>query len=212
MAEGDSPPPYTSLYPHLNDTQNLQELVSELQHSLSIQDKRIHDLEDELRHTKTQYTSTKETKTHLCTSKGYEWVATSTNNVVPPMAIHMCVDAHGNDVYVGRAHFGNELTPAHVAARAAYVPHYGKEHSVDNYHILCTNFFKWVPSSGGQVPPGAVQAGHRRDGAPLYVGRVYHEGSCIIGKVHPNFQACFFLYQGKEMHSSTYEVLIFDMS
>lgn len=32
----------------------------------------------------------------------------------------------------------------------------------------------WIPSNGGQIPPGAVQGG--QDGEPVYVARARHEG------------------------------------
>ena len=56
-----------------------------------------------------------------------------------------------------------------------------------------------MPSEGGVVLPGAVQAGRNKDGMPLYVGRVFHEGTSIVGmviKLNPSSCICvtsFFL-------------------
>ena len=65
------------------------------------------------------------------------------DKTVPPMAVPMGFDHQGHPIYVGRAHFNNELTPAHVvpAKRLAYVPHNGKEHCVENYQVSCILYF-----------------------------------------------------------------------
>ncbi|KAJ3658327.1 hypothetical protein Zmor_010072 [Zophobas morio] len=141
----------------------------------------------------------------------YHWVNSCVcEENVPPMAVQMGFDTQNHPVYIGRAHFGNELAPVHVvpAKRAAYVAHDGKEHPVQNYEILCINYLKWVPARGGHVPAGAVQAGHNKDGAPLYVGRVSHDGSWIIGKIHPKFGVCYFPSHGKEVKATNYEALV----
>lgn len=49
--------------------------------------------------------------------------------------------------------------------------------------MLCEQRFDWVPTSGGNIPPDAVEGGRTSDGEPLFIGRVEHEGSQTIGKV-----------------------------
>ncbi|KAJ3644183.1 hypothetical protein Zmor_026853 [Zophobas morio] len=143
----------------------------------------------------------------------FSWVNSCIGDkTVPPMAVPMGFDAQGHPIYIERAHFNNELTPAHVvpARRVAYVPHNGKEHIVENYQLLCINL-KWVPAQGGQVPPGAVQTGHNKDGSPLYVGRVCHGGAWIVGKIHPKFSVCCFPCHGQELTADKYEALVCHM-
>lgn len=42
---------------------------------------------------------------------------------------------------------------------------------------------KWIESSNGNVPPGAIQVGQTSSREPLYIGRVKHKGSLCVGKV-----------------------------
>jgi hypothetical protein len=50
--------------------------------------------------------------------------------------------------------------------------------------VLVRGEFGWEFCSNGSVPADAVVAGHTGDGEPLYVGRVLHNGSQTVGKVH----------------------------
>ncbi|KAJ3660877.1 hypothetical protein Zmor_005306 [Zophobas morio] len=141
----------------------------------------------------------------------YHWVDSSTTDgKLPTTAFQMGVDHHGHAIYVGRTHFDNELTPVHVVPghKKAYVAYQGKEHPVEKYQLLCMNFFKWVPDHDGKVPEGAVEAGKNKDNSPLYVGRVFHEGSWIIGKIHPQFKVCCYPHDGKELTTKSYEALV----
>lgn len=64
----------------------------------------------------------------------------------------------------------------------------------------------WVPASGGQVPPNAMQAGF--DGSEqLYVARARHENDLIPGKLHPSHGVCYVAYGGGEHGHADYEVL-----
>ena len=46
---------------------------------------------------------------------------------------------------------------------------------------------QWVPSSQGQYVPGAVIGGSDKN-TFLYVGRVYHCGDLLPGKVHCQYR------------------------
>lgn len=49
--------------------------------------------------------------------------------------------------------------------------------------VLCEQRFDWVQAHGTNIPQNAVVGGQTSDGEPLYIGRVYHEGSNTVGKV-----------------------------
>lgn len=49
--------------------------------------------------------------------------------------------------------------------------------------MLVRKDFRWVPTSGGNIPPDAVPAGHTSSGETLYVGRAHHDGALVVGKV-----------------------------
>lgn len=88
----------------------------------------------------------------------------------------------------------------------------------------------WIDSEGGAVPSNAVVGGQTNDGETLYIGRVLHNGTVTVGKIHPSHGCCYFPYGkspsffdfyflilnflcnhnlgGEEMSANLYEVLI----
>ena len=42
---------------------------------------------------------------------------------------------------------------------------------------------EWVDASDGEVPRGALQGGHNKDGNPLFVARAEHDGNWCCGHV-----------------------------
>lgn len=63
----------------------------------------------------------------------------------------------------------------------------------------------WCDASGGMVPPAAVEGG--KDEETLFVGRAYHEGALIPGKVKPGHSVCYVAWGGEEHGKSDYQVL-----
>nr|XP_012150292.1 PREDICTED: uncharacterized protein LOC100878241 isoform X4 [Megachile rotundata] len=63
----------------------------------------------------------------------------------------------------------------------------------------------WCDASGGMIPPAAVEGG--KDDEPLYVGRAYHEGALLPGKVKPGHSVCYVAWGGSEHGKSEYQVL-----
>lgn len=49
--------------------------------------------------------------------------------------------------------------------------------------MLVRKDFRWVPTSGANIPPDAVPAGRTSSGETLYVGRAHHDGALVVGKV-----------------------------
>ncbi|CAG9764549.1 unnamed protein product [Ceutorhynchus assimilis] len=150
--------------------------------------------------------------THTGTSRegAYYWVDTFAHGATPSTAIHGGYDIDGTQIYVGRAFHEGDWLPAKVMPEknVAYVAYNGQEHAKDRYQVLCEQRFDWVPSSGGHVPPGAVEGGRTSDGETLYVGRVHHEGSLTVGKVHPSHGACYIPFGGREIGNDSYEILV----
>lgn len=68
---------------------------------------------------------------------------------------------------------------------------------------------QWKEASNGLVPENSIVAGREGDGQALFICRTKkYAGGVHIGKVRAEFGACNFPYGGKELKSSTYEVLI----
>ncbi|XP_022919886.1 uncharacterized protein [Onthophagus taurus] len=148
--------------------------------------------------------------THTYGYGGYYWVDCDVSRGVYPAAIMGGVDSDGTQIYVGRAYHGGDWIPAKVIPEKniAYVAYGGKEVPVHHYQLLCEQRFEWVPCSGGDIPPNAVIGGRTSDGEHLYIGRVEHEGSNTIGKVHPSHNSLYIPYDGEEVAYSDYEILI----
>lgn len=76
--------------------------------------------------------------------------------------------------------------------------------------ILCERkSFKWVESSDGSVPRGAVPGGITENGETLYVGRARHCDHLIVGKVHPSHGCMFIAHCHGEHRAIIYEVLVY---
>lgn len=69
-----------------------------------------------------------------------------------------------------------------------------------------TGPMRWMPSSNGMVPQGALQGGNEANGQPLYVCRAAYNGGTHIGKVVG--QACNIGWGGAEISLPQYEVLM----
>ncbi|XP_022834891.1 uncharacterized protein LOC111362454 isoform X2 [Spodoptera litura] len=117
----------------------------------------------------------------------------------------------GSPLCVIRAHHSGEFVPGKLAIKhqVAYIPHAGREVPVHNFEVLCasSHAVRWLPSSNGQVPVGAIPAGNTHSGEPLYIGRVTHMGSITPGKVHPSHGCCYISFNGGEVAHKSYDVL-----
>lgn len=74
--------------------------------------------------------------------------------------------------------------------------------------MLCSSNTSWVPTSDDNIPPNAIPTGQSEDGEALFTGRVNHEGSFIIGKVHPSHRVAYIPYGGQEVAFGEYDILV----
>ena len=77
--------------------------------------------------------------------------------------------------------------------------------------MLTGSAFAWVKARDGALPQSALEAGHERDGAPLYVARarVGAERLWSLGKLNPrDHEFCHVPWGGKEHVVREYEVLV----
>ncbi|CAG7717400.1 unnamed protein product [Allacma fusca] len=113
---------------------------------------------------------------------------------------------------VARAYFNGALIPGklHAGHTSCYVAWNGQEHPVPNYEVLVAppGVLRWVPSTGGYLLANAVLGGHSENGEQLLVGRAYHAGTTVPGKVHPSHRVCYIPYGGQEIPVSHYDVLM----
>ncbi|VVD05693.1 unnamed protein product [Leptidea sinapis] len=129
--------------------------------------------------------------------RSYRWVpACLSQRSIPMGALRVGTDVDGEPIYAGRAHHESNLLPAKV------IP------SKNACYVLVPATFAWQFASGGNVPPGAVDAGVTPDGEKLYYGRVTHDGCTTPGKIQPSHGVCYYPFDGEERNSAEYEVLV----
>ena len=121
-------------------------------------------------------------------------------------------DVNGETIYVGRIYIDGDHVPGKIVPShgCIYVPYDGKEVPHTSYEYMIRPRYgniEWVSSSNGHVPSGAVVAGETKNNEPLFVGRCYHNGSWIIGKVHPSHGCLYIPFGGDEISERNYEVL-----
>ncbi|XP_070492546.1 uncharacterized protein [Chironomus tepperi] len=134
------------------------------------------------------------------------WVPVSGSDI-PDNALNGGED-NGETQYVGRAHHEGALLPGKAVKShgVCYVAWGGGEHGKETYEVLVGNG-NWVPTSGDNIPPNALPGGESEEGEPLFIGRVAHEGTTTVGKVHPSHASCYIAYGGQELAFTDYEIL-----
>lgn len=112
-------------------------------------------------------------------------------------------------MFVSRAQHEGALIPGKALKShgVAYIAYGGGEHPKEDYEVLVGSG-TWVTSSGSDIPPNALPGGESEDGEPLFVGRVQHEGTTTVGKVHPSHGSCYIPFAGQELAFTEYEILI----
>lgn len=117
-------------------------------------------------------------------------------------------------LFVGRSHESGDLLPGkvHGSHRCLYIAYGGKEKKHEHYEVLVNPGNKeqllWAPGRDGQVPTGAIVAGHTRSGETVYVGRATHSGEQLPGKLHPSHKCVYVPWGGGEHAHKNYEVLV----
>ena len=113
-------------------------------------------------------------------------------------------------MYVGRVyHYGDCLIAKIIPNKKyAYACHNEHEISKQNFEFLCHESVKWVSSSNGKLIGNELTGGTTLDGETLYIGRVSHEGSLTVGKIHPSHGCLYIPFDGKEVSLKQYETLV----
>ena len=133
---------------------------------------------------------------------------------MPPNAVEIGARlSTGEMTFVGRARFYGDLVPGTVvpSRSGCCVGSSGKSRLIHYYQVLTSSgrcHLRWVPSSHGIIPIGAVEAGRILDtDEPLFIGRAMVSKNMIGGRVQPSKGVIFIPYAGKEITSPFYEVL-----
>lgn len=114
-------------------------------------------------------------------------------------------------VYIARANHNNSLCPGKYVPSAglAFIPWGHREHRKNGCEILCGFNAIWVKTKQNCIPTNAFIGGRSEvNNEPLYIGRAFHDGKLIPGKVHIRYKTCYLPYSGKEIEVSSYEILV----
>lgn len=138
------------------------------------------------------------------------WVSTTARDQVPRDAVVGGHDTDRTQIHVGRATHEGDLVPCKVlfSKQAAYVGHNGSEILKHQFEVLVGSDVKWKKEKNGKIPSDAFPGGRTSSGETLYIGRVEHNRSTTVGKVHPSHGCCYIPYGGKEIPFKDYEVLV----
>ncbi|TPX46078.1 hypothetical protein SeMB42_g01081 [Synchytrium endobioticum] len=160
-----------------------------------------------------------------------KWVPTSGNNI-PGNAFPGGKDADGQVLYVARAFINGSVQPGKAGREmnppGAHIPWDGREHTSPDFDVMILpsdveRYYRWIPATEGvtslmsmkkegRVLP--VVAGYEPDGRELYVAQCFHDDSqgrsLHPGKFGAHTPAGLYAYGGKEKHSNSFNVLVFD--
>ena len=144
---------------------------------------------------------------------GAVWVLAQ-NGLVPPNAV---ISGHENDgtmLYVGRAYTKEgQLAPGKVVPSHGCLYHGcgGTEQAARVYQVLThpnqNEGLKWVPTTDGNLPTGALRAGGESIRNGLYIARATFNGSLCGGKFEPAHGCAYVPWGGKEHSVKQCEVL-----
>ena len=84
----------------------------------------------------------------------------------------------------------------------------GVEYAKYTFELLCNGNVEWVHTEAGHIVPNAVPGGHSASGETLYIGRAWHAGCLINGKVVPSIGNLYLPFNEGEIALGSYEVLV----
>ncbi|MEO1262000.1 MAG: DM9 repeat-containing protein [Bacteroidota bacterium] len=124
---------------------------------------------------------------------------------------------------VCRCEFKGNMTPGKVVDRRCNISYGGKEHILDNFQVLTKKGdvkFSWQAVKKGDPMPKGAFIGGQEGINKLYVGRMKYVTNGQNRGTHPGkvvhmrsgFYNIYTGYGGKEIESSSFEVLVVEMS
>ncbi|KAG5668906.1 hypothetical protein PVAND_016819 [Polypedilum vanderplanki] len=113
--------------------------------------------------------------------------------------------------YIARRKVGDDLIVGKYVDnwKNIYIPYFGKELVFqDEIEILKTNGrHMWIPYPG-HIPEKAIQGGYEGT-AKLYIGRKWHEGKNLAGKIVEGINAIFCPFFGNELRfDENFDILV----
>lgn len=145
------------------------------------------------------------------------WIPAS-KGVIPEDAVVGGWGKNDDVHYVGRYRGGQFLIPGTVDLSTGELryPFWYRERRSAEYEILVNKdkrwHLYWVRTCSKLIPPGALpgcfEKNDKNPKQDLYIGRKYHDGCLIVGKVHPEVGRIYFPHQDVEVSDNVYEILV----
>lgn len=144
-------------------------------------------------------------------TKNLVWIPASCGESVCDAVVAGCA-CDGEELHVVRMHHEEEFAVGklHIGHSHAYVAYYGREHSHEEYEVLANPGgieLEWKEACNGEIPTGAIEAGHCEENEPIYVARCSHEEDVVPAKLVSRVNCAFVPWGGKEHPYKEYEVL-----
>ncbi|KAH8265677.1 hypothetical protein KR044_011308, partial [Drosophila immigrans] len=138
----------------------------------------------------------------------YEWLPAE-HGAVPPSAVPVGRNCDGEMLYAGRGYHAGSLTvgKVHPSHGCLYIPYDADEVKLFAYEVL-SQPERWVDTTAGNLPEGAVLGGHDSNGDAIYVGRVFRNGDLMPAKVVPAKATAYAAYAQAEHEVTDVQVLV----
>ncbi|ODM95987.1 hypothetical protein Ocin01_10694 [Orchesella cincta] len=98
-----------------------------------------------------------------------------------------------------------------MAKERATIAVYGRECQLETYEVLVAPYssISWVPGPPvGITYPHAVVGGVSDAGETLFIGRVLHNGTWVVGKIHGTHGVCYIPSKGNVFGYKDFEILV----
>lgn len=142
-------------------------------------------------------------------AQSLNWQPSTNDSPLPKGAIIGGYDKDGAPTYVGRVTYQGNQLPAKIIPRRKMcrTSYKGKEIDMSSYEALCNTRASWVPFAG-TIPPKAIVCGRTMWGETVYIGRGYHKGAMIPGRIMEHQRVLMVPFEWNEITLSDFEILV----
>ncbi len=136
----------------------------------------------------------------LAKKPSLQWIASQSGYAMPKNAVYGGTNDDDAGLYICHVNYRGGVHPGKLYRGKCNFGFGGKEVVADAYEVLVGRA-AW----GDPARSGGIVGGYNDDGAQLLICRAYHKGGQHPGKLYRG--NCNFGYGGKEIVSSSYELL-----